>query len=296
MDIRQLSTFIEVARVKSFTKAGEKLGYTQSTVTNHIRSIEEAVGNKVFDRLGKTVRLTDSGERLLKYAKKIIQLHDEAIQMSQLSEMPSGTIRVGANESLMAYRLPAVLLKYKKQYPTVKVLLQPSENQSLQSELKEGKFDCALFINPERLNDDIVTVDLIEEQLVLVGPRQHRLTQMDAVPVEELENEVLLLTEKGSYRELLEEILNEARVQTQKISFWNIEAIKQSVKSGLGLSFLPKMTVIEELERGDLVHIPLTTGSFNVFTQLAYHEDKWITPALASFIDLVKEEAEVWKK
>ncbi|MBF4501732.1 LysR family transcriptional regulator [Savagea sp. SN6] len=295
MEIRQLRTFIQVANCEGFTKAGERLGYTQSTVTNHIRAIEEEVGNRVFDRLGKTVTLTDSGERLLTYAKQIVQLHDEAVRSAQCMETPKGTIRIGANESLMAYRLPTILSEYKKKYPNVHLLLQPSENQSLQQELKEGKFDCALFINPERLNEDIVTIDLIEEELVIVASPNHPLAKGLNIHYHQLKNEVFLLTEPGSYRELLESELDERRIPYHALSFWSIEAIKQSVKAELGLSFLPKMTVCEELSRGELVQLQLACQTFIVHTQLAYHEDKWMTPALESFMHTVTTQAKEWK-
>ena len=295
MELRNLKTFLVVAECGGFTRAGEQLGYTQSTVTNHVRALEEVVGNRLFDRLGKTVVLTDAGTQLASYAKEILHLYQEAIDSSRLNAEPSGTVLIGANESLMVYRLPTILYEFKRMYPNVQLILQPSESQELNNELKSGKFDLALFTNPEKLSPDIITTDLVKETLVMIAPPGHRLCEKSVINPKDLEDEVLLLTETGSYRDLLESWIKEEGVSCSRIAFWNIEAIKQSVKCGLGLSYLPLMTVKEELERGSLVALPWIHSEECVTTQLAYHKDKWITPAMKKLMEIIKKHAKMWE-
>jgi len=295
MELRNLKTFLVVAECGGFTRAGEQLGYTQSTVTNHVRSLEEAVGNRLFDRLGKTVVLTDAGTHLASYAKEILHLYQEAVDSSRLNTEPSGTVLIGANESLMVYRLPNILYEFKRMYPKVQLILQPSESQELNNELKSGKFDLALFTNPEKLSPDIITTDLVKETLVMIAPPGHRLCGKAVITPNDLEDEVLLLTETGSYRDLLERWIKEEGVGCSRIAFWNIEAIKQSVKCGLGLSYLPLMTVREELDRGSLVALPWIHSEEFVTTQLAFHKDKWITPAMNKLIEIIEKHAKKWE-
>ncbi|CAG9615173.1 HTH-type transcriptional regulator YofA [Bacillus rhizoplanae] len=295
MELRHLKTFIIVAESGGFTRAGEWLGYTQSTITNHIQSLEEEIGSPLFDRLGKKVILTEVGEHMLSYAQKILELSNEALESSQMNGKPSGTIRIGANESLMIYRLPVILYEFKKKYPQVHIILQPSESQELHNELKSGKFDFALFTNPEKLGVDIVTHSLVRETVVLVAPPEHPLTKQNIVTPADLEGEMLLLTEPGSYRDLLEKWIKEEGINCSRIHFWSIEAIKQTVMCGLGLSYLPLITVKEEIERGKLIALPWIYSEDFVTTELAYHKNKWLTPAMKKLIEMIEKHAEKWR-
>ncbi|HDX9577217.1 TPA: LysR family transcriptional regulator [Bacillus pseudomycoides] len=296
MELRHLKTFIIVAESGGFTRAGERLGYTQSTITNHIQLLEEEIGSPLFDRLGKKVVLTEVGGHMLSYAQKILALSNEALESSQMNGKPSGTIRIGANESLMIYRLPVILYEFKKKYPQVHIILQPSESQELHNELKSGKFDFALFTNPEKLGVDIVTRSLVKETIVLVAPPSHPLTKRKIVTPADLEGEMLLLTEPGSYRDLLEKWLKEEGVSCSRIHFWSIEAIKQTVMCGLGLSYLPFITVKEEIERGKLIALPWMYSDDFVTTELAYHKSKWLTPAMKTLIKMIEKHAEKWRE
>ncbi|MCM3738289.1 LysR family transcriptional regulator [Bacillus cytotoxicus] len=296
MELRHLKTFIIVAESGGFTRAGERLGYTQSTITNHIQLLEEEIGSPLFDRLGKKVVLTEVGGHMLSYAQKILALSNEALESSQMNGKPSGTIRIGANESLMIYRLPVILYEFKKKYPQVHIILQPSESQELHNELKSGKFDFALFTNPEKLGVDIVTRSLVKETIVLVAPPSHPLTKQKIVTPADLEGEMLLLTEPGSYRDLLEKWLKEEGVSCSRIHFWSIEAIKQTVMCGLGLSYLPFITVKEEIERGKLIALPWMHSDDFVTTELAYHKSKWLTPAMKTLIKMIEKHAEKWRE
>ncbi|PEA53048.1 LysR family transcriptional regulator [Bacillus pseudomycoides] len=296
MELRHLKTFIIVAESGGFTRAGERLGYTQSTITNHIQLLEEAIGSPLFDRLGKKVVLTEVGRHMLSYAQKILSLSNEALESSQMNGEPSGTIRIGANESLMIYRLPVILYEFKKKYPQVHIILQPSESQELHNELKSGKFDYALFTNPEKLSVDIVTRSLVRETIVLVAPPGHPLTKQKIVTPADLEGEMLLLTEPGSYRDLLEKWLKEEGISCSRIHFWSIEAIKQTVMCGLGLSYLPLITVKEEIECGKLIVLPWMHSEDFVTTELAYHKNKWLTPAMKKLIEMIEKHAEKWRE
>ncbi|MDP7978911.1 LysR family transcriptional regulator [Bacillus sp. WLY-B-L8] len=296
MELRHLKTFIIVAESGGFTRAGERLGYTQSTITNHIQSLEAAIGSPLFDRLGKKVVLTEVGKHMLSYAQKILALSNEALESSQMNGESSGTIRIGANESLMIYRLPVILYEFKKKYPQVHIILQPSESQELHNELKSGKFDFALFTNPEKLGVDIVTRSLVRETIVLVAPPGHPLTKQKVVTPADLEGEMLLLTEPGSYRDLLEKWLKEEGISCSRIHFWSIEAIKQTVMCGLGLSYLPLITVKEEIERGKLIALPWMHSEDFVTTELAYHKNKWLTPAMKKLIEMIEKHAEKWRE
>jgi DNA-binding transcriptional LysR family regulator len=295
MEMRHLKTFTTVVESGGFTRAGAKLGYTQSTITAHIQSLETEIGSPLFDRLGKRVVLTENGQRLLQYAKEILRLSEEAVISSSMEGQPSGTMRIGATESLMVYRLPPVLYEFKKRYPNVQLILQPSENWQLHSKLKSGEVDLSVITDLERVDTDLCVHYLVRETLSLIAPPGHPLTQQSTVDPSDLDGETLLMTEPGSYRDLLEHWLKAERVNTAIIDFWSIEAIKHCVMSGLGLSYLPKIAVEEELERRRLISLPWRHSADFVTTQLAYHKDKWLSPAMIQFIKLIEEHARGWQ-
>lgn len=294
MELRSLKTFTVVVEYGGFTRAGIQLGYTQSTVTSHIQSLEAEVGSPLFDRLGKRVVLTESGQRLLRYAKEILRLSEEAIESSGISDHPSGTIRIGATESLLVYRLPPILYEFKKNYPNVHLVLLPSENHDLHNKLKSGEVDLAVVTDVERIPTDLSVHYLVREQLNIIAPPQHPLLKKTQIEPSDLKGETLLVTEPGSYRDLLESRLKEAGVESSLIDFWSIEAIKHCVMCGLGLSYIPEITVKEEVERGKLVILPWLHNEDSVTTQLAYHKDKWLSPAMIEFIKLIQQYAQNW--
>lgn len=294
MEFRYLKTFIAVAEKSGFTRAGEHLGYTQGTITNHIQSLEEEIGNPLFDRLGKKVFLTAAGENLLHYAKEILRLSQEAIESSKVSSQISGTIHLGANESLLVYRLPAILNEFKKTYPQVHIELHPGDNDESRYKLKENQLDLSFLLDIERKDKELNIFKLVNEKLVLIASPSHPLTKKEVIIPPDLEGETLFLTEPGSYRDFLDYRIKNEDIKCSKIDFWNIEAIKQCVISGLGISYLTYISVKEELEEGKLVTLPWIYEKESVITQLAYHKDKWISPAIYKLIETINDHAERW--
>lgn len=295
MEIRQLKTFVSVAEKGGFTRASEHLKYTQGTITHHIQALEEELRTPLFERLGKKVILTIAGENLMYYAKEILRLSQEAVESTRAQDDTAGTIRLGANESLLVYRLPSILNEFKKRYPEVHIELYPGDNRELRYKLKEGQLDLSFLFDIEKNDNDLHIQKLMLEKLVLVTKPKHRLTKKKRIITADLEGETLLLTEPGSYRDFLENRIKEEKVLCSQIDFWNIEAIKQCVMSGLGISYLSYISVKEELEKGKLVALPWIHDKDSVTTQLAYHKDKWISPSMTKLIDMINRHAEKWE-
>lgn len=298
MELRHLKTFRIVAEKGGFTRAGEELGYAQSTVTAHIHKLEEQLGSPLFDRLGKRTVLTEAGKRLLPYAKEMVRLSLEAAESIGHSEVPAGPLRIGAAESLLVYRLPSILHEFRKRYPQVQLELYPGQCRHMRAQLREGEMDLAFLLDEERREPELHTETLIREELMLVAPPGHALAGRKRLLASDLRDQTLLQTEWGcSYRILLERRLQRSgRGVGQQIDFWNIEAIKQCTISGLGLAYLPRMAVDRELKEGRLIALSWPHPEDCVFTQLAWHQDKWITPAMAGWIQLVRERLQLGEK
>ncbi len=296
LELRHLKTFKVIADVGGFTRAAEHLGYAQSTITSHIQALEEELGSPIFDRLGKKVVLTQTGKYLMPYAIEILNLHGNAKKISTVNDEISGSLIIGATESLTVYRLPEIIHEYKKQYPHVHISLKPAICNELRNNLRNGEIDIAFLLESERLDPDLYIEKLIDEPMVLVVQDNHLFTNYSFDLPETAINKTILYTEQGcSYRDHFDIFLRNQGISTETaLEFGSVEAIKQCVISGLGVSLLPLITVQSEINERKLVAIPWNKKDGNIVTSMAYHKNKWISPALKMFIQIVRKHASSW--
>ncbi|MBN8193641.1 LysR family transcriptional regulator [Bacillus sp. NTK074B] len=286
MDLNYFYTFKEVAKWGSYTKTGEELGYAQSSVTTQIRKLEEHYKVKLFERVGRKMRLTQSGEELYFYVDKILSLLDEAEEQISKESNLRGTVRIGTVESLAAYFITPYIKDLKGRHPVLKILLESGLCPNLKEGTLEGKFDVSILLDRLSEHPDLTTIPIRQERLVMIAPPRHRLNSLKEMSLKELETETLILTEKGcSYRVLLEQLLKEENVQAKSvISFSSLEAIKQCVADDLGLAIMPEIAVKKDIESGKVIQIPFDHKKIPVHTQIVYQKKKWLTPPIAQFI------------
>lgn len=297
MESRHLFTFLVVVEVGSFTRAAQKLDYAQSSITAQIQALEAELGLPLFDRISKKIVLTDAGRRLLPYAQEISKMHSLAKDALHSGDEVGGSLRIGAPESLAAFRLPGIIKDYRERCPKVKILLKPGACWELTDLVRSGELDLAFLLQPETEDKDVHKETLIHEEMALVAPVDHSLAKLEQVEPFHLKEETILHTESGcTYRTLFERYLNNHGVYPDpNLEFWSVEAIKQCVMAGLGISFLPRVTVEKELTEGKLVKLNWNDEAQRVATQIAYHNKKWKSPALAEFLLTVERHAGVWK-
>jgi DNA-binding transcriptional LysR family regulator len=296
LELRHLKTFKVVTDMGGFTRAAETLGYAQSTITSHIQALEHELGRPLFDRLGKTVVLTSAGERLYAYAAQILQLAQAAETAVTDDSQPAGRLAIGAPESLTVYRLPAIMREYKERYSEVQIVLTPIPCWEMSAKLRNGELDVAFLLALPVEEPDLHVETLLAEPMALIASPQHPLKDRSCIYPEDLVNETLLKTEKGcSYRHSFEKDMKSVQ-PAHEIEFWNIEAIKQCVMVGLGIAYLPRVTVETELNEGKLIALPWYKDQPVVHTQMAYHKNKWLSPALRAFVDMVRHHAQEWRE
>ena len=291
MEFRHLNTFKVVAEVKGFTRAAEVLGYAQSSVTAQIQALEEELGVPLFNRLGKKIKLTQAGERLLPYVIEIQKLLHNAKADAVEGQIPQGTLTIGAPETLCTYRLPALLQEYRRLYPDVKIILRPGLCHQLRQQVRTGELDLSFLLDERVQATDLHVETLCSENVLLVAPPFHPLASRAAVSPQDLKEEDVLLTETGCpYRVMLETQLSGHGVFLDKqVEFGSLEAIKQCVISGIGLAQLPEVVVRAELESGKLVALNWAGEPFPVETQVLYHKNRWNSPAMNEFLRMTTE-------
>lgn len=295
MELKQLAIFQAVSNELNFTRAAEKLNYAQSSVTAQIQALEQELGVKLFERIGKRVHLTEAGERLQFYAEKMLQTAKEAVVAVQGKPEPSGTITIGAPESLCTYRLSPILLEFRSMYPQVEIIFRTGICSDLRKALNQGALDCVFTIE-ERVNFDHLIVDeLREEPLLLISSPNHPLATSERVRPNDLNGESILVTETGcSYRQMFERTLTTfGCVPSIKLEFASVEAIKQCVIAGLGVSLLPEVAVRKEIDSGQLAALTWIGPSFSTVLQLIWHKDKWMSPAIRAFMTMASSALKV---
>lgn len=289
MEIKQLITFIHAAENLNFTQTAKTLNFAQSSVTAQMKALEDEIGKPLFERLGKRLILTEAGQQFKLYAEKMIRLSEEAIMVVNGEEEPTGTLTIGAQESQCTYRLPPILKEFKAAFPKVKLIFKPAHSDEMaRKQLMEGILDVAFIMDVSKPEGSLTVEKLIEENLKLVVAQNHPKSVYSAV---DLKDETLLLTEAGcSYRLMLEDSLRLVGVYPlDKIEFGSIEAIKQCVIAGLGVALLPEMVVKKDIKEGRMKELTWKAPPSPLFTHIAWHKDKWISPPLEAFIHLTRK-------
>lgn len=291
MELKQLVIFQTVATNLSFTRSAKLLNYAQSNISSQIHSLEVELGVRLFDRIGKRVGLTEAGRKLLGYSEKIVDLVQEAREVVKEAAEPSGSITLSAPESFCTYCLPALLRQFQISYPQVRVLFQPCPVAELARRVSEGLIDLAFILEEPLQSNTLCIESLGQEPILVVAANDHPLSRSEVVKAADLAGQVILFTETGcSYRNQFQLSLARAGVYPKTgLEFNSVEAIKQCVMSGMGISILPKMAVTKELMEGKLSVLRWEQPELSLLVQMVWHKDKWLSPALNSFLVTVRE-------
>jgi DNA-binding transcriptional LysR family regulator len=294
MEVRQLQIFTALAEELNFTRTAERVHTVQSNVTSQIKALEQEVGVPLFDRLGKRVTLTDAGRRFLPFAEKALESMEHGLRAVQNGAEPSGPLRIGAPESVVTYRLPRVLSAFRKKYPRVEIIFRPDTPEPLMSDLESGRVDLAIYMNDAITNPSVLSLPVRTERIFLLSHPSHPLTKKRTVKPVDLTGQTLLLTEQGcSYRAKLDRVLTLQHIKPGHVTEFNsVEAIKKCVAAGLGLAILPAIVVSAELRSQQIKALHWAGPTLDIETHILWHRDKWVSPAMKAFCDLVTESLE----
>jgi DNA-binding transcriptional LysR family regulator len=290
MEVRQLQIFRILAEELNFTRTAEKVHTVQSNVTAQIQALEEELGVPLFDRLGRRVTLTDAGRRFQPFAERALTAMEQGQRVIQTGAEPSGPLRVGSPESILTYRLPPILRTFRQRFPHVELSFRPHLNDSLVTELETGKLDVVICMCDAVSNAALISAPLQAEEILLIGHASHPLTRKASVQPSDLAGQTLLLTESGcGYRNKLDRILTLQNVRPGNITeFSSVEALKQCVAAAMGVGLLPGIVVARELRQRQFKVVRWTGPPLNIRTHILWHKDKWVSPAMAAFRDLVR--------
>lgn len=291
MELRYIETFLKVAATQNFSKAAEQLGYSQSAVTIQIQKLEKELDTQLFERLGKRVYLTDKGQQFVHYASQIMSAANLALNFSKEESSPTGILRIGGVESVCTALLPELLLDFYRLCPKVEVVIKSGPTDHLLDMALSNELDLILTLDHNLNHSEWICDVKKEEEIIFVTqPGEDRHSDR-IVPIQELSSKPFILTETGAaYRYELERMLADLSLEIHPIlEIGNTETIINLLKKGMGVSFLPRFTVRNEIKSQALCEVQTNLPGVNMYHQLLYHKNKWLTKPMQIFIDLTKK-------
>jgi len=259
MNLNQLAIFHAVAKSGNLTRAAEVLCISQPAVSKQLRALEKSLGTALFHRLSKGVQLTEAGLLLRKYSTRIFALEIEAEQaLAELRELQRGRLIIGASTTIGIYLLPEVLGAFQELHPRIELQLEIANTEKIQQELLANKIDLALtegILEGQEWQADVFARD----EIIIVVAKEHTLSKRKNLAIKQIQSERILLREAGSgTRDVVESAFEEKRIPLESaMSLGNTEAIKRAVMGGMGIAFLSRRAVENELRSGELIELRL---------------------------------------
>ncbi|HXT10340.1 MAG TPA: LysR family transcriptional regulator [Candidatus Angelobacter sp.] len=259
LDARQIRAFCVLARTGSYTQAARELHLTQSGVSHSMKALESDVGCRLFDKLGKKIVLTQAGEQLLQHATKILQEMENAREaLAHLGKWGRGRLRLGASTTACQYILPTVLREFKESFPDHNITIDPGDSPAMVASLLRQRIDLALALEVEN-EPQLEFHPLFNDELQFIMAPMHPWAQARRVERVEIPRQNYILYNKASitFRLIDGYFRHEDVVLNTVIELGSMEAIKELVKLGLGVSIVSPWIAREEIEEGSVVALPL---------------------------------------
>lgn len=290
MDLDQLHTFLEIVRLRSFSKAAQTCFRTQPAISAQVRQVEQELHTELFERFGSRISLTTAGRIFADYAEQILDLRRRAQDaIAELEVNPRGELAIAANEATCIYILPRVFSEYRRQFPQVRLELNRSYGSRVVEAVMDNSADFGLTqlpVDEKRLQ----TVGVYTDEIRLIVPAGHALASQPSATAADAAGDYLLLPKQGRTRtrlnDWLDPVEDDVRVSMELDS---TEMVKRFVAEGLGIGFLATSYCREETEAGRLVAIPLAPEPMPRRVGLVYRKDKALSKAAMGFIQAVLE-------
>jgi DNA-binding transcriptional LysR family regulator len=287
MDIRDLQVFLAVSTRLNFTRAGEDVHLSQPSVSVRMRHLEEELGVKLFEQLGKRVALTEAGQLLVPYATRVIAaLSDARDAIDQLQGLERGSLRIGASTTPGMYLIPRTIAHFKRRYPKIEVHLAVKDTRQIEEGVIRNEFDFG-FVGGHLVGDEVEVVRWMTDELVLIVPVGHRLAGKRIVKPQDLSSEQFIFREQGSATQcVVATHLRKCHIEAEAVmEMANPESVKKAVQNGLGLAFISAFAVETEVQAKTLVAVKIQDLEMHRELKIVYRKDKHLSPAARAFVD-----------
>lgn len=297
MQLNHLEVFCMVANLKSFSKSAKLLYMSQPAVSNHIHTLEDYYGTKLFNRHNHGVTLTEAGQVVYNYAQELLRIHDTmGKEIDKVLNKESKKLVVGASSSVGNYALPCSVWTFKEKYPDIDICLEISNSTTIIQQVLDGKINLGVVEGPV-VHENIESYNVFDDQLILIVPPTEEWLNREEVTLEDIKKYPLIMREQGSgIRTIWEKMVESTGFDIEELKITaemgSIDAIKSAVESGLGVAVMCRLAAQKELSRGTLKGILVKDVTEKIVFQIICRKDNLQPSITTRFIHFLCQPTE----
>ncbi|MBQ9785590.1 MAG: LysR family transcriptional regulator [Clostridia bacterium] len=290
MELRNLITFIHVAELGSFTRAAEQLGYSQSTVSFQIKQLEDELGCLLFERINHTVTLTERGYELVAYAHQIRALVDDYKESLAKETECIGHVHIVTSDSICEDMIYSRYVDFHGQFPNISIKFTVADTAVMFDMLDHNEADAIITLDSHSYRKDYVIAKEEPISMHFVASPKSRLAGRKSLTLQDVVNEPFVLTEYGQgYRRVLDKELAKRSLEiTPALEIGRTDVITHIVAKSDMISFLPDFVTRDRVAAGELCYLDVTDLKIDIWKQLIYHKNKWMSKSLKSILEYIK--------
>ena len=290
MELRNLITFIHVAELGSFTKAAEQLGYSQSTVSFQIKQLEDELNCLLFERINHTITLTERGHELVSYAHKIRALTDDFKENLAREEDISGHIHIVTPDSVCEEMIYSNYTDFHSKYPNISIKFTTADTSVMFDMLDHNEADAIITLDSHSYRKDYV---IAKEKLLpmhFVASAKSKFANKSGLKIADIVNEPFILTEYGQgYRRVFDKELAKKSLEiTPVLEIGRTDIITHILATNDMISYLPDFVTEDLIKSGELCYLDVQDMEIDIWKQLIYHKNKWMSKSLKVVIEYIK--------
>lgn len=291
MELRNLITFTHVAELGSFTKTAEQLGYSQSTISFQIKQLEEELGCLLFERINHSITLTERGRELVSYAHQVRALTDEFKESLTKDEKLSGHIHIVTPDSICDDIINASYIDFHNRYPNISIKFTTADTFVMFDMLDHNEADVIITLDNHSYNKDYVIAKEERLSMHFVANPKSKFASKKDLSINDIINEPFILTEYGQgYRRVLDKELAKRSLEiTPILEIGRTDMITSLIAKGDMISFLPDFITKKYIDSGELCYLDIKDMNMEIWKQLIYHKNKWMSKALRTLINYIIE-------
>lgn len=289
MELRNLITFTHVAELGSFTKAAELLGYSQSTISFQIKQLEEELGCLLFERINHTITLTKRGHELVMYAHQVRALTDEFKESLIKDEEISGHIHIVTPDSVCDDMINSHYIDFHNKYPNISIKFTTADTLVMFDMLDHNEADVIITLDNHSYKKDYVIAKEEPLSMHFVASSKSKFAGVKGLSIKDIVNEPFILTEYGQgYRRVFDKELAKRSLDiTPVLEIGRTDIITTTVANSDMISFLPDFVTKPLIDSGELIYIEVCDMNLEIWKQLIYHKNKWISKSLKTVIEYI---------
>lgn len=291
MDLKNLITFIHVAELGSFTKAAEQLGYSQPSISFQIKQLEEEFGCLLFERINHTITLTEKGHELVYCAHQIRALTDSFKESVAENDECSGHIHIVTPDSVCEEMINSHYIDFHNRYPDISIRFSTGDSAVMLDMLDHNEADVIITLDNHLYNKDYIIAKEQQLSMHFVTARNSKFANRKNLSIKDIINEPFILTEHGQgYRRVFDRELAKKSLEiTPFLEIGRTDMITSMLTQSNMISYLPDFVTQSLIDSGELCYLDVRDLNIDIWKQLIYHKNKWMSKSLKAFIEYVKE-------